>query len=487
MNLSKSKYVNGIQCKKMLWLDKNKPEKKSDLDNESVLKNGNFIHEVAKYLFGEHINIDFSENLDEMINNTNLTIESYENVIITEASFKYKNNFCSVDILKKNGNKYEMYEVKGSTNVKDIYLKDASYQYYVLSNIGLNITKVSIVHLNNKYVRRGYLDLNKLFIKNDITSEILNLQLEVENNIEEINKYMDIETEPSFDIGTHCFEPYKCPFFKYCSRHLPEHNVFDIHNLNIDKKEKLYKQGFYKYEDLIDKITNKNQLMQIEYIIYNKDDYINKREIKKFMQTLKEPLYFFDFETFQLPIPLYDNLKPYEKIPCQYSLHIMQNGNLEHKEYLAESGIDPRRDLALKLIQDIPLNSCVLVYNMRFEKGIIRELAKLYPDLSEHLMNIHDNIKDLMLPFEKKWYYTKNMQGSYSIKYVLPALFPNDESLNYHNLDLIHNGAEAMSEFADLENKSQEEQSYIRERLLRYCELDTFAMVKIYEKLLNII
>ena len=102
-------------------------------------------------------------------------------------------------------------------------------------------------------------------------------------------------------------------------------------------------------------------------------------------------------------------------------------------------------------------------------------------------MNIYDNIKDLMIPFKNRYYYNKDMHGSYSIKYTLPALFPNEESLNYHNLDLIHNGKEAMNSFSNLENYSKEEQEYIRERLLRYCELDTYAMVKIYNKLKEII
>ena len=124
---------------------------------------------------------------------------------------------------------------------------------------------------------------------------------------------------------------------------------------------------------------------------------------------------------------------------------------------------------------------------MSFEKSVIKNLAQIYPDLSNHLLNIYNNIKDLMIPFKDRAYYTKDMHGSYSIKYVLPALFPDDESLNYHNLDLIHNGSEAMSSFANLEDKSKEEQEYIRERLLRYCELDTYAMVKIYEKLKEII
>ena len=147
---------------------------------------------------------------------------------------------------------------------------------------------------------------------------------------------------------------------------------------------------------------------------------------------------------------------------------------------LAESNIDPRRSLAESLIKDIPLDVCTLAYNMSFEKNVIKNLAELYPDLSNHLMNIYNNIKDLMIPFKDREYYTKDMHGSYSIKYVLPALFPNDESL-----ELIHNGSEAMNTYANLSNYSKEEQEHIRERLLKYCELDTYAMVKIYEKLLE--
>ena len=194
-----------------------------------------------------------------------------------------------------------------------------------------------------------------------------------------------------------------------------------------------------------------------------------------------------DFETYQLPIPLYDNLKPYQRIPFQYSLHYIENDTLHHKEFLGETGKDPRRTLAERLVSDIPLDACTLAYNMVFEKGVINELALLYPDLSEHLMNIHDHIKDLMIPFQKGDYYTKSMYGSYSIKYVLPALFPDDPNLDYHNLDLVHNGNEAMSSYANLVNMDEKEAAYTRERLLKYCELDTYAMVKIYWKLKEII
>ena len=176
------------------------------------------------------------------------------------------------------------------------------------------------------------------------------------------------------------------------------------------------------------------------------------------------------------------------QIPFQYSLHYIENEGsaLNHKEFLAEEDGDPRRILAERLVNDIPIDSCILAYNMMFEKMVIRMLASLYPDLSMHLMNIHDNMKDLMIPFKNRKYYTKEMRGSYSIKYVLPALFPDDDELNYHNLDMIHNGSEAMNAYVNISKLSKEEQEQVRNNLLKYCELDTYAMVKIWEKLREI-
>ena len=485
MNLSKSKYCEGIKCKKILWLNKNNPSVREEVANESVLENGVVVGEVAKNLFGKYINIEFNENLSKMINDTNKVIKENNNVIITEASFNYNNNFCSVDILVKKDNFYEIYEVKSSTEVKDVYIDDISYQRYVLENLGYNIIKTSIVYINNEYVRYGELELDKLFNIEDVTEISLSKQEKIKENIKSMNEYILQVDEPQENIEIRCHEPYDCPYFKYCTKHLPENNVFKIRNMRMKDKIKFYNENKYRYEDLLKESINKKYKQQIEFELYNKSPFINKEAVKEFLNNLYYPLYFLDFESFQQAIPMYDGISPYQQIPFQYSLHYIkdENKSLEHLEFLADAGIDPRRDLAERLVNDIPKNSCVLAYNMGFEKGVIKKLAKQYPDLSEHLMNIHDNIQDLMLVFQQRNYYTKEMLGSYSIKYVLPALFPNDEELNYHNLELIHKRDEASNAYANLNNLSKEEQEKIRKALLKYCELDTYAMVKIWQKL----
>ena len=187
-------------------------------------------------------------------------------------------------------------------------------------------------------------------------------------------------------------------------------------------------------------------------------------------------------------IPQYDGIRPYMQIPFQYSLHYIENenGELKHTEFLAEVGEDPRRKLAERLVQDIPTDACVLAYNMAFEKSVLKHLAEEFPDLSRHLMDIHDNMCDLMVPFQKQYYYSKAMQGSYSIKYVLPALWPGDPELDYHNLEGVHNGAEASASYADMVNHTPEEIAEMRENLLKYCGLDTYAMVKVLNRLKKI-
>ena len=153
---------------------------------------------------------------------------------------------------------------------------------------------------------------------------------------------------------------------------------------------------------------------------------------------------------------------------------------------MGESGPDTRRALAEQLVSDIPENACVMVFNQTFEKSRIAELAEIFPDLSDKLLKIKDNIKDLLIPFHKGYYYNKAMKGSYSIKYVLPALYPDDESLDYSNLSLIHKGDEASNAFLSLKDKTPVEREKIRNALLKYCELDTYAMVKIWEKFIEV-
>ena len=487
--LSKSKYCSALQCPKMLWLKENKPEEFNDnCINQAVMNNGSSVGNLAIGLFGESVDVPFGD-LTDMVAETKRLIDK-QTPVITEASFFVEDLFCSVDILKYTGDgEVEIYEVKSSTSVHEHYYDDAAFQCYVVTKAGYCVKKCSVVHINNQYVRLGELNLHELFNIVDITEPVLAMQPTVDNNRARFQNYMKQADEPLDDIGPQCFSPHACGFWSYCTKHLPKPNVFDVARLSGSKKFQCYYDDMISFADLNKSdIFSPSQYMQIEHELYGYPPYIDTENIKKFVSNLSYPIYFLDFESFQPAVPLFDNAKPYEQIVFQYSLHYIEEegGELKHKEFLAYPGGDPRRALAEQLCRDIPLNVCTTAYNMSFERSRIRELAALYPDLSEHLMNIHDNIYDLMVPFQKKWYYCKAMQGSYSIKYVLPALFPDDPALDYHNLEGVHNGGEASATFGRMADMGVEEMEEAREQLLKYCGLDTFAMVKVWEKLCKV-
>lgn len=484
-NLSKSKYCKGLQCPKILWLDEHRPELADVSDNKSVLEEGKRVGELAREYFGSCSLVEFNYDLNVMVEDTFKLMNSGCECI-AEASFIYDGLFCSVDILRKCESGHDLIEVKSSTSVSEIHIEDVSYQYYVLINSGIPINHVYIMHINNQYVRQGELDLQSLFVMEECTDKVKMRQEKIEDRIEQIRTFIDTEDEPERDINIYCENPYKCAYYSYCHRDIPKQSVFDIKDLRFKRKYELYHQGIVTFKDIIEKRPKMGakQMEQVETAYYHKPDVINREEIREFINTLYYPVYHLDFETFQMAVPEYNDLKPYEKIPFQYSLHIeKEDGTLEHREFLGEEGTDPRRKLAEQLVNDIPEDSCILAFNMSFEKGVIERLAEMYGDLAEHLMNIHDHISDLMIPFEKKSYYTAAMEGSYSIKYVLPALFPDDPSLDYHNLEGIHHGGEASDAFKYMTRFTPEERAKTRENLLKYCGLDTYAMVKVLEKL----
>lgn len=493
IHLSKSKYCKSIQCNKILWMDKYKSEVAIPTSRDSVLKNGTEVGELARNLFGDYTNIEFNKDLNIMIAETRKLLKNKPN-IITEASFNYDNNFCSVDILKNNLDGMEIYEVKSSTEVQDIYLDDASYQYFVLSNLGLNVKKVCIVYINNQYIRGKKLEIEKLFNIEDITDIAKSKQDEIRKNIEITNKYMnehDKNNEPKEDIGMKCLKPYKCEFWEYCTRNLPRPNVFDIGGgMHNSKKFEKYYEGKISFKDLQNEDLNPKFLEQIDFELNNLKPKIEKEAIKELMDSLKYPLYFIDYETYQLAIPEIEGTRPYQQLPFQYSLHIIKEKGapIEHKEFLAEiDDLDYIRHFAESMIKDMPENGSVIIYNKSFEPARNNEIARMYPDLKDEMDRINSNIVDFLEPFKQRKYYTKEMHGSASIKAVLPALYPDDPELDYHNLPVVHNGEEASEAFLNLKNKSKKEQKEIRHGLLVYCELDTLAMVKLWERFKEII
>lgn len=491
-SLSKSKFVKFTQCPKSLWMQVYKPEEGAELDanTKARMETGLKVGELAKGLFGEYADMttlkeDGGLNLSVMINKTREAIACGTEVIC-EAAFATNDCYCAVDILRKKDNGYAIYEVKSSTDFdKEQYYQDVAYQKWVLTECGINVTGTFLVYINNDYVRNGDLNINELFSIKRIDTEIDSLHSEIPASVHEAQRILSLTEEPSMEIGCNCGKPGECAFWNYCAKHVKSPSVFDLYRMTTQKKFGFYADGKVSFEEMRYEKLSATQKMQVECTL-NDTDKIDTVAIRKFLDNLTYPIYFLDFETMQAAIPEYDGTKPYQQVPFQYSLHyiVEKGGELKHTEFLGDGKTDPRRALAEQLCKDIPKGVCSLAYNMGFEKGRINELALAYPDLAEHLMDIHANMKDLLVPFQKGYYYTPAMGGSFSIKSVLPALFPDDPELDYHNLEgCVHNGGEAMTIYPKLQELSNEERESVKHSLLKYCELDTFAMVKVWQKL----
>jgi hypothetical protein len=483
--ISKSQYIKGQQCLKALYLLKKHPELRDEISEaqKALFQSGTDVGIIAHRLFPEGVEISFDgQSFSEQIKRTKEEINKGTKTIY-EATFSHDGLFIKADILNKVGKNWRLYEVKNSTGIKDVHLYDVAFQYYVLKSMGFPISKTHLVHIDSEYIREGDIEVRKLFSINDITNEVMEMQGAISKEIA-IQRKMLNGKMPEIDIGLQCSSPYECAFQDYCWKHIPEESVFNLRGRGINQFD-LYNQGIIPLQDVPKNILPVHGQIQLECAL-EKKDLINKESIKEFLNTLWYPLYFLDFETFMDAVPPYDGLRPYQNIPFQYSLYYKetQDSELGYHEFLAQPKADPRKDLLEKLIAEIPKNACIITYNQGFEKGILNSLKEWYPEYEEGLNIIVNNIRDLMIPFKSQYYYSWQMQGSYSMKAVLPALVPE---LNYDGLE-INDGGMAMDAYGRMNaSKDPDEIERIRKALLEYCRLDTLGMVRILEKLRDIL
>jgi len=489
MTLSKSQYIRGLQCHKSLWLYKHKPElrDKPDTQTESLFEKGYEVGEIAKELFPNGVEIEFNESdFNVMITKTKELIENGCEVIY-EATFKEYGIFAMADILVRNGDAWDIYEVKASTHVKEYHINDTSIQWYAISQ-AINLNRAYVVHINNQYVRNKDISPRALLCRVDITDIVKQNQENIEPTLKEMSKMLQGDM-PDISIGKHCDDPHSCDFSTHCWQHIPKQNsIFDI-SYAMGKQWKLLDMGVYSINDIPDDFHfGSNASLQLAHH-KSQEIKIDKSAIKEFLNTIEYPINFFDFETFQNAVPRFDNQRPYAQMPFQYSLHILhKDGTLEHKEFLASEYEDPREPLINQMLNDITPTGSIIAFNQSFEITQIKNLALFCPDKSEELLALNERFIDLAHPFQYKHYYHPKFKGKYSIKVVLPTLFPDNDELDYKKLGSIQNGGDAMDTFANLyllKDKSKVEE--IRKDLLAYCHLDTLAMVRIWEKLCEIV
>ncbi len=447
---------------------------------QAIFSQGHDVGKLAQQLFpgGVDAGIYVPDQYQKSIELTSKLIREGESVIY-EAGFSQNGLHCFVDILVKDKEGWKAYEVKSSTQVKNVNLLDAAFQYYVMSLCGIKLADISLVVLNTSYTRKGDIDIRQLFRTETVFEKVLKLQESVKQDIEDFFTVLNAENYPDTGIGPHCTDPYDCDFREYCWKHVPDYSVFNISKLSGEKKWELYNMGVLNFRDIPpDFKLNPGQWQQV-FAELNKEKHINRTAIRKFVDTLNFPLFFLDFESFQPAVPLFDNSRPYQQIVFQYSLHRLENekSSPQHFEFLAANdGSDPRLPFIENLIEDIGKEGDILVFNRAFEVGRLNEIASNFPNFQFQISNIVSRIKDLMVVFQQRQYYVPEMKGSYSIKQVLPALVPG---FTYDDLAIGDGGSASHAFMSLISEKDEKKIRATRTNLLEYCRQDTLAMVEI--------
>ena len=458
------------------------PPEEMDEGTKDRLKAGEDVGDLAKELFPGGTEIEYlPDNPEKMVEDTNLAIEKGKPIY--EATFIIDNNLIRADLMNPTKDGWDMYEVKSSSKFKPYHLEDASFQWYVLSKIeGLKINNAYVVTINSQYVKDGDIDHDKLFIKNNITKEVNDRLGLVPNEINIMQGIIEHDAEPNTPIGNHCSKPHSCQYKKLCWEDIKDNSVLKLYRMRAKQKFDFFDNGYKTFDD-IPADTNLSDIQQKQINSYlNNKTFIFKGGVKEYIETIEYPVSYFDFETFQNAVPRFDDQRPYMQMPFQFSLHIQNEplGELEHFEWICDHKHDPRKEIAEKMLEWIPSKGTIIAYNRSFEMNCIKELARYNSDLSDELLALNERFIDLITPFRQGDYYHPEFKGSFSIKKVLPALCPNDASLDYNSLN-IKGGSEASLAYKKFGELLEDEIETYRNDLFAYCRLDTLAMVKILE------
>jgi len=482
--ISKTKYMEGLQCPKLLWYEYNRKEDLPEIDagTQAVMDQGKKVGELAQTLFPEGIRIE-RDYMPDKQSEKSLEVARLRKPLF-EAGFVHNRAYALVDILNPVAkDAWDLIEVKSSTKVKDEYYSDVAFQKYTYEGAGLKIRKCYLMYVNNQYVRKGKIEPKKLLATEDITKQCDELIPEIEQNIVDMLEAIKKKDEPRVKIGPHCADPHSCPLEDICWSFLPsKDNVFCLYS-GKKKAYELMESGILSIRDIKEGIElSDKQSIQVA-CHKNGTAHVDKKGIKDFLSTLKYPLYFLDFETINPAIPEYDNSRPFEAVPFQYSLHIVKDEKAkpEQHSYLAPGDKDPRPEILKQLKKLLGNSGSIVAYNAIFEKTTLRHASEAYPEYQEWVAGLEERIIDLLVPFRGFLYYHPDQAGSASLKAVLPVI----TNSNYDNLE-IADGGMASREYYRVtfeDNIDEKERQRVRAALEKYCDLDTRAMIEILEEL----
>jgi len=479
--LTKSEFLRYLECPIHLWLWKNRRTdiegSEDDAQVQWILEQGNMVEDVARKLYpgGAHVKAFH----DAGAKKTQELAADGKNLIY-QATAIAEGLLAMADVLQKDGDLWNIIEVKGSTEVKKDHIHDVCFQRLAFRKAGYDIGKLFLAHVNKDFVKHGDIDPQEFITVGEITDQVNEVELQVEAQVQKALELIERKDTPTRTDVTCTCSAKDCPCLHYCYPDLPDYSVFNLSRIRTTKAQELYEAGIRAITDLPQEYSlSTAQVCQVQAARDGKP-IIETKDIKKELSKLEYPLYFLDYETFFPAIPLFDGYKPYQQMVFQYSLHVLRepDAEVEHYEYLADALENPAETLAQRLSGDIDSDGSVIVWNKSFEMSRNKEIAELVPAHAPFLLSINERVYDLMEIFRKQLYVHPDFRGSCSIKDVLPVLVPE---LSYKDLEIQEGGTASLSWYRMLtDGRSEQEKIETCSHMRKYCELDTLAMVEIF-------
>ena len=486
ISLSKSKILASLQCPKRVWLEVHRKDLRVDSSlAQAAFDTGNKVGAVARMIYdpkktGVLIEID-KLGFQAAFEKTATLLKTKQPIF--EAGFRTRHALAFADVMLPVYGGWRMVEVKASSEVTDVHRDDIAVQAWVARQAGVKLKNASLAIIDKQWIYTKTDNYLGLFKEEDFTDEVDERENEVADWVAQAQKTIAKKKEPARSTGGHCLKPYKCGFLPYCQSQEPKIRfpITLIPNANTKAlKSHLARDDVKSLRDVPDDLLTPIQLRVKTQSLKGKE-YLDAKGAKAALAPYKGTLLFLDFETAMFAVPEWLGATPYDQVPFQFSLHILQpNGKLTHTGYLDLSGKDPRQAFAKALIKECAEPGPIFVYNKTMEATRVKELAAIFPQMSTKLLAIEKRMVDLW-PIAKTHYYHPDMEGSWNLKGLLEAIAPE---LNYDNLDGVKNGGMAMEAYviATNPNTSQEDRDRIGRELKLYCERDTLAMVKVWQK-----
>jgi hypothetical protein len=399
---------------------------------------------------------------------------------IFEATFRIAGYTAKADILIRAGGGWRLLEVKSSLHddegAKGEHLDDLAYTSMVLLRSGVKLASAELMLLNRDY-RLGQPDSN-LFIASDHTAAVMQTVAETDCLWNSIRLAV---TSAKCPKPTPIFECRHCDFFASdCLGKGITHSIFELPRLSERKFQGLCDLNTLTIAAIPVSFDLTENQRRVANVIQSGKPWCDQSALSTLLQSVRWPCYYLDFETVMTAIPLWSDIAPHEQIVTQYSIHVCKKPGktIAHREYLANHTRDCRRELAERLIQDLGEVGSIISYS-QFEKTQINGLAKRFPDLAPALKKCVGRLFDLEKVFIQAFCHP-DFCGRTSIKVTLPALVPD---MTYKGLP-ISDGDCALASFAKMASGkcTQAEINQIRADLLAYCKQDTLAMVRLHER-----